>query len=257
MGRWFSNEVEAFLLVVCVVATLAALVRVRNRHVRRSPLRMHALHISNRPSSRPVDSIVEFGAHFQTIERYDGLDASKIDVTSEPRIRVYYDHSFQTRRWESASRHAHSRRMSDDEIVRCISHRNIWELAMSRKYERLIVLENEVTPCRNFKRRFRQALASAPSGWDILYLGYTHTSSAFGPEVAPHIRAINEHMFDVEITSYVLSARGLRRLLRILPIDRPIDAFLARQVNTHALQGYVVHPQLVTSAATDDERVQW
>lgn len=77
-------------------------------------------------------------------------------------------------------------------ILNCVgtnlAHYQILEKAISRNYQRILVLEDDVFVTRNFNQRFATIgplLEKSPDQWDLLYLGYKKSRPQFSPVTIP------------------------------------------------------------------------
>lgn len=112
-----------------------------------------------------------------------------------------------------------------------------------------LILEDDVVLVKGFEKRLSKALAALPSdsGVDVLYLAYI--------EGAPWRRKVVRNIFEAEYlwttAAYLLWPHGARRLLSMLPVDCPIDNFMAWQMSTRRLTAFAIHPALA------DQELEW
>merc|ERR1711874_691428 len=100
--------------------------------------------------------------------------------------------------------------------------------------------EDDAVLAKNFSRRLSSALKSASRVTpDVLYLGYI--------QGAPWRRKVTAGLYEAEYlwttVGYILWPRGARKLLELLPVDCPVDNFMAWQMATQRLQGFAVVPE--------------
>lgn len=108
-----------------------------------------------------------------------------------------------------------------------------------------LILEDDAVLVPHFASLLRAALAtvraSVADGADVLYVGYSVG--------APLRREVGAGIFEAEYLwstiGYILWPRGAKALLRALPVDQPVDNFLAWQARSGKLRAYAVAPQLV------------
>lgn len=108
----------------------------------------------------------------------------------------------------------------------------------------LLVLEDDATPTENFTEIFTQALQSLPSDAHILYLGYS--------QAAGWRREISKELVEAEYVwttvGYVVWPSGARVLLDMLPVDQPVDNFMASACAAGHLRSYCVRPKVIHQA---------
>jgi len=109
----------------------------------------------------------------------------------------------------------------------------------------LLVLEDDAMPTAEFVDRLRDALeALRNESPDLLYLGYT--------QAAPWRRKVSKCVREAEYlwttVGYVLWPSGARKLLAALPVDQPVDNFMARLMAAGTLRGFAVVPEILKQA---------
>eukprot|EP00927_Polykrikos_kofoidii_P039015 TRINITY_DN33459_c0_g1_i1.p1 TRINITY_DN33459_c0_g1~~TRINITY_DN33459_c0_g1_i1.p1 ORF type:complete len:363 (+),score=69.56 TRINITY_DN33459_c0_g1_i1:63-1091(+) len=126
------------------------------------------------------------------------------------------------------------------------SHIALWRIcAANEEAGPQLILEDDALPLPGFVSRFQRALrdlqAEAP---DILYLGY-ELGSPLGRKVS---RAVREATYLWTTVAYVIWPSGARKLLAALPVDQPVDNFMASLIATGKLHGFAVTPEAVRQA---------
>lgn len=111
----------------------------------------------------------------------------------------------------------------------------------------VLILEDDAVLAKNFARRLATALAAVPADVDVLYLGYIK-GAPWRCKVAP---GLYEAEYLWTTVGYVLWPRGARKLLSALPVDEPVDNFMAWQMATKRLRALAVVPALV------DQEQEW
>lgn len=140
--------------------------------------------------------------------------------------------------------------MSPGERGCCSSHVESWRrCAHDRKP--LIVLEDDAVVLPPLAATLAKAAAELaalkPPGADVLWLcakdrGRARRLAAGGVLMRPE--------FVWTTVGYVLYPRGARRLLKALPVDEPVDNFIARLIRAGTLVGFSVRPGVVRQAST-------
>lgn len=73
-----------------------------------------------------------------------------------------------------------------------LSHLNMIKLAKEKRWEYLIILEDDVTLCSDFDGRLKMFLENLPSDWKIAYLGFTETPQTKLEQISEYIFKVNE-----------------------------------------------------------------
>eukprot|EP00811_Abedinium_folium_P032518 NODE_5557_length_1757_cov_6.201840.p1 GENE.NODE_5557_length_1757_cov_6.201840~~NODE_5557_length_1757_cov_6.201840.p1 ORF type:complete len:530 (-),score=142.31 NODE_5557_length_1757_cov_6.201840:168-1598(-) len=139
--------------------------------------------------------------------------------------------------------------MSAGERGCAASHVAAWRIAAAAPGGRpTLILEDDAMPAKRFAERLPDVLDAAPPDTDALYLGYIPG--------APWRRQLAGGLCEAEYlwttVAYVLWPRGARRLLSRLPVDEPVDNFMAWEMTTRRLMTFAVHPPLVKQAGAWD-----
>ena len=126
-----------------------------------------------------------------------------------------------------------------------MSHIRAWESHVSsgRKDAPLLVLEDDAKLQSNFLTVLQKVWEQVPSDADILYLGYSKARK-FNHFIGPHIARCP---YVWSTIGYIVMPGKVERLLKQLPVDQPIDNWLAMQQGSY-LSNYCVTPKLVYPA---------
>jgi GR25 family glycosyltransferase involved in LPS biosynthesis len=107
--------------------------------------------------------------------------------------------------------------------------------------EPLLVLEDDAAPMPDFAGILRRALATLPSDAHILYLGYSQASH-WRREVSPEL-VESEYVWTT--VGYMIWPAAARLLLSQLPINQPVDNWMAQLCAAGNLKAYCVRPKIV------------
>jgi len=125
-----------------------------------------------------------------------------------------------------------------------VSHIRAWErcLELAGSAESpLLVFEDDAAPTAEFMTRLNNALAALPSDANVLYLGYSQASD--------WRREISANLVEAEYVwttvAYVIWPAGARKLLAQLPVDQPVDNWMASLCARGSLKSYCVRPKIV------------
>jgi GR25 family glycosyltransferase involved in LPS biosynthesis len=127
--------------------------------------------------------------------------------------------------------------MTRQEVAVALSHIAVWELVAASDCTYALVLEDDVFFTRGFGRALDKAwldLAQRRSGlarFDVLYLSYKEAQTgARGFNVSDSV--FKPHSGLWQLSGYVLSAPGARKLLGALPVCGPVDLWMNHQFRT-------------------------
>jgi len=108
----------------------------------------------------------------------------------------------------------------------------------------LLVLEDDAQPTREFTQLLEKALAAVPADADLLYLGYS--------QAAEWVREVSPELVQAEYVwttvAYVVWPKGARTMLSRLPIDQPVDNWMASLCANGSVQAYCIRPKIVHQA---------
>jgi GR25 family glycosyltransferase involved in LPS biosynthesis len=128
-----------------------------------------------------------------------------------------------------------------------LSHIRAWQLCLERSGgtdKPLLVLEDDAAPTPEFTSRLRRALAALPSDAHLLYLGYS--------QAADWRREVSENLVESEYVwttvGYIVWPAGARILLSNLPVDGPVDNWMAGMAAAGDIKAYAVRPKIVLQA---------
>jgi len=115
----------------------------------------------------------------------------------------------------------------------------------------VLILEDDAVFVENFEKCMARMFDHLPDDSipDIMYLGYIQGSA--------WRRKVGMGIFEAEYlwttVGYLLWPSGARKLLSALPVDCPVDNFMAWQTATKALRAFAVEPALIEQEEEWDE----
>lgn len=110
--------------------------------------------------------------------------------------------------------------------------------------EPLLVLEDDAAPTPQFTAVLKRALAVLPPDADVLYLGYSQ-----GADWPKEVSAdLVEAGYVWTTVGYLVWPAGAKKLLANLPVDQPVDNYMAQLCADGKLQSYCVRPKIVLQA---------
>lgn len=127
------------------------------------------------------------------------------------------------------------------------SHIRAWRhcIEQSGGEERpLLVLEDDADPTPDFVKVFSRAWAALPADANLLYLGYS--------QAAEWRREVSAELVESEYVwttvGYVIWPACARILLSMLPVDQPVDNWMATLCADGHIKAYCVRPKVIRQA---------
>lgn len=108
----------------------------------------------------------------------------------------------------------------------------------------LLVLEDDAAPTADFASTLPRALQALPGDTHLLYLGYSQAAD-WRREVSPDLV---EAEYVWTTVAYMIWPAGARILLSLLPINEPVDNWMAAACASHKVKSYCVRPKIVHQA---------
>jgi len=128
-----------------------------------------------------------------------------------------------------------------------VSHIRAWEHCLERAGDSnrpLLVLEDDAAPTPEFTTSLERALAATPEDAHILYLGYS--------QAAEWRREISADVVEAEYVwttvGYIVWPAGARILLSRLPVNQPVDNWMATLCADNDIKAYCVRPKIIRQA---------
>jgi len=105
-------------------------------------------------------------------------------------------------------------------------------------------LEDDAAPTPEFTEILCRALVSLPDDAHVLYLGYSQAAD-WRRQVTPDLV---EAEYVWTTVAYIVWPAGARVMLSRLPIDQPVDNWMANLCSEGHLKSYCVRPKIVLQA---------
>mmetsp|Transcript_55022 Transcript_55022/g.101840 ORF Transcript_55022/g.101840 Transcript_55022/m.101840 type:complete len:312 (+) Transcript_55022:101-1036(+) len=137
--------------------------------------------------------------------------------------------------------------LTDGERGCAMSHIRAWQIVAKAKAP-VLILEDDATFQPRFRVRLQRALTlTKEASVDALYLGYI-AGAPWRSSFAPGLKWA-EYLWTT--VGYLLWPRGAKRLLDALPVEGPIDNFMAGRMATSCLDVLALVPPIV------DQELEW
>jgi len=134
--------------------------------------------------------------------------------------------------------------MSPGERGCCGSHVKAWRLAASGT-KPLLVLEDDAVALKTFTSSLAKAVAEAPRGTGMIFL-----SSKDRGTTKPFGKVLMTPDFVWTTVGYVIWPATARALLKMLPMDMPVDNFLGWHIKQGTIKAFSLRPAAVRQAQT-------
>ncbi len=189
----------------------------------------------------------------EKLERFDAVDGARVmgkrNHMNQQDILKANDNEFPNLEWDATKNALYDRHiqapmiklMTPGEVGCAMSHVRLWaQLAESNdENTTMLILEDDAvfysrkTGTTNFVDAMQQVWKTLPSDWDILYLGFSDRGERKyidkGSNEAP--KSIQIRLFrptyGFHTHAYVLKASAAKVLLSQLPVNGPLDVWLA------------------------------
>jgi len=134
--------------------------------------------------------------------------------------------------------------MSPGERGCCGSHIKAWRMAAKSK-KPLLVLEDDAVALPTFSGSLAQAVREAPKDTGMIFL-----SSKDRGTPKPFGEVLMEPDFIWTTVGYLIYPAAARSLLKMLPLDMPVDNFLAWHIKQGTVRAFSMKPAAVRQANT-------
>lgn len=134
--------------------------------------------------------------------------------------------------------------MSPGERGCCGSHVKAWHLC-AKSNKPLLVIEDDAVALNKFSETLSQAVKEAPKGTGMIFL----SSKDRGTRKKAG-KALMEPFFIWTTVGYLVYPATARQLLKMRPLDMPVDNFLGWHIKEGVVKAYSVTPAAVRQAQT-------
>jgi GR25 family glycosyltransferase involved in LPS biosynthesis len=142
--------------------------------------------------------------------------------------------------------------MSAGERGCAMSHLYLWKEMYKYNIKTAFILEDDITfSVNNIGKEIEEYLSIIPPDWDILYLDYhigMRPQQVFGIS-----KSLYRGFYTWNTGAYIINLKGVKKILNHLPIDRPVDNFLAMLSVNGIINVYLVSPVLAIQDRTDSD----
>lgn len=132
--------------------------------------------------------------------------------------------------------------MSSGERGCCASHIHAWQMA-SKMSHPLLVMEDDAIIFQNFTDGLRETMQEAPNDTDFIFLTNMDRGA---PTLVSEM--LMKPYFAWTTVGYIVYPAGAQKLLRMLPMDMPVDNWLAWKLHLGKLNAFSVRKTLFKQA---------
>jgi len=193
---------------------------------------------------RRVDRWVEVQAAFEPLTpsirltRFHAVDGKSDAATLSCDVERVWD-STANAKWDPRTEPGMRLKMSRGEVGCALSHVALWRMVADAGATPTLVTEDDVGFEEDAAESIAAILAVAPAGWHLIYLGYYRPHKAALEPVVGTDGLLARPEFLYHTHGYLISSDGAQALLSALPVNQPVDCFMAS-----------LFPQLDVYAAT-------
>tara|TARA_Y100000389_G_scaffold199835_1_gene239013 strand:- start:3128 stop:3973 length:846 start_codon:yes stop_codon:yes gene_type:complete len=181
---------------------------------------------------------------FRNVEIYPGIYGKTYDYRNELEDRII------TSQWDYGlwkNQNSKMISMSKGEIGCMLSHYNLWKKILESQKPALILEDDAIDIHDNFYNQYKHYIYHLPKDFDIFLLGFWLHKGKDGDIVNPHIYRTKNFVL---CHAYIISPKGIQKLMNLLPIDMPLDSWLSKHsdklnIYNHSLFNANNHSQLI------------
>ena len=123
------------------------------------------------------------------------------------------------------------------------SHKTIWEWTVQNKYERVLILEDDIEFLPEYNN-LQEMFSQVPEDWDIVYLGSSQYK--IKKKINNYVSKLNYAFCTL---GYIIHHRSAEKLLKMFPIKYQLDTSLNWGKNSRfdpeSLNKYILEPNVI------------
>jgi GR25 family glycosyltransferase involved in LPS biosynthesis len=136
--------------------------------------------------------------------------------------------------------------MTSGEIGCAMSHIQLWRKVEESGMPFALILEDDVVLDVHFASAVHRLRKQLPCDWDVLYLDYLN-----GCHPVKFSSELYRAIYVWHTGAYFVSQPGAKKLLKHLPVDCPVDNFMAKLILLGVLKAYLPTYPLALQSAGD------
>lgn len=160
------------------------------------------------------------------IERVSGINGNKINIDDYEKkniIKKVWNYG----KWKNND--DEYIKMSNGEIGCCLSHLKVWNKIVKNNIKKTLILEDDpIIIGKNLNRRLKLIMKYVPNNWDIILIAFWLHKGDEGKKINKYIHKVK----DFALTPcYLISLKGAKKLIKLLPFDKPVDSWISSKSN--------------------------
>ena len=176
--------------------------------------------------------------------------------------------------------HRYHKALSAGQVCCAWSHKKVYQDVLDKGYQKVLILEDDVTASEDFVKTACQVIKELPTLWELVYLDYskneqrdllkkywyhvqrflggltwTHATiqNLYPKKISEHIATAGYHDFT---SAYAITASAAKKLLQLqTPISFLADNLLATACTTKLLNGYISRPKLFSQLSQGSDKL--
>ena len=161
------------------------------------------------------------------INHFKGIYGKKYDYSQEVSNKIV-SLDWDIGKWQGKS--SKIIQMDSGEIGCILSHRLLWEKIYNEGLESTLILEDDAIEMPiNFIKLVNRLNIYLPQDWDIFLLGFWLHRGNDSIKVNKYIYKVKNFCL---LHSYIVSKQGVKKLLNLGIIDKPLDTWISLHSNT-------------------------
>ena len=176
--------------------------------------------------------------------------------------------------------HRYHKPFSGGQVCCAWSHKRVYEDIIQKGFQKVLILEDDVTAVEGIGVLSKLVLTELPAGWELLYLDYSknekpnflkqywyHLQSAFGAltwgqrtiqnlypkNVSTHISTSGYHDYT---SAYALTSSAAKKLTELqTPVIYLADNLLANACTTKKVNGFISQPKLFSQLSQGSDKL--
>lgn len=176
--------------------------------------------------------------------------------------------------------HRYHKTLSSGQVCCAWSHKRVYEDIIMKGFQKVLILEDDVTAVDGIGTLSTQVLSELPEGWELLYMDYTknekpnflkknwyHLQSALGAltwsqktienlypvKLGTHIYTSGYHDYT---SAYALTSSAAKKLIALQsPVIYLADNLLANACTTKQIEGFISRPKLFSQLSQGSDKL--
>jgi len=167
-----------------------------------------------------------------SVTRFEAIDGNNVIVDTN-KVKLDYDTNLNSL-CDKNIKPGINLKLSKGEIGCIYSHYGLWEKMLDKNIEKCIIVEDDIKPNKNFNT-YKKYLSKVPNDWDIIYISFLNTGKK---------KYVSKNIYiptcGFSTSGYIINLKCVKKIMKKLPINRPIDLFLLELFKNKIINAYVI-----------------